>query len=97
MISNLPDWDSQLAQLRAEIDEVDTVIAKGLLRRLQLADKIGHLKARSGTLAMSESRQTEILHKLSTQFPELPASEIKEVWQCLFKLSIIRQLKIIEK
>ena len=97
MVFNLPDYESQLAQIRAKIDEVDMVIAKGLANRLQLADEIGQLKARTGNLAMSESRQTEILHKLSTQFPELLASEIKEVWQTLFKLSITRQLKIIEK
>jgi hypothetical protein len=97
MISNLPDWESQLAQIRAKIDEVDMVIAEGLLHRLQLADEVGQLKARTGNLAMSETRQTEILHKLSTQFPELQPAEINAVWQTLFKLSITRQLKIIEK
>ena len=97
MISTVPDYDSQLAQIRAKIDEVDMVIAEGLVHRLQLADEIGQLKARTGILAMSESRQTEILHKISTQFPELQASEINAVWQTLFKLSITRQLKIIEK
>ena len=97
MISNLPDYASQLAQLRAKIDEVDMVLAESLLRRLQFADEIGRLKARTGNLAMSESRQTEILHKISTQFPELQASEINAVWQTLFNLSITRQLKIIEK
>jgi chorismate mutase len=97
MISNVPDYDSQLAQIRAKIDEVDMVIAEGLVHRLQLADEIGRLKARTGNLAMSESRQTEILHKLSTQFLELQPSEINAVWQTLFKLSIIRQQQIIEK
>jgi len=97
MISNLPDYASQLAQIRSKIDEVDTVLAESLLRRLQLADEIGRLKARTGNLAMSESRQTEIMHKLSTQFLELQPSEINEVWQTLFKLSIIRQQQIIEK
>ena len=97
MISNLPDYESQLAQIRAKIDEVDMVIAEGLANRLKLADEIGQLKARTGNLAMSESRQTEILHRLSTQFLELQPPEIKEVWQTLFKLSITRQLKIIEK
>jgi chorismate mutase len=97
MISTVPDYKSQLAQIRAKIDEVDMVIAEGLVIRLQLADEIGQLKARTGNLTMSETRQTEILHKLSTQFPELLASEIKEVWQTLFKISITRQLQIIEK
>ena len=97
MISTVPDYDSQLAQIRAKIDEVDMVIAEGLVIRLQLADEIGQLKARTGNLAMSESRQTEILHKISTQFLELQPSEINAVWQTLFNLSITRQLKIIEK
>jgi chorismate mutase len=97
MISTVLDYESQLAQIRAKIDEVDMVIAEGLVIRLQLADEIGQLKARTGNLTMSESRQTEILHKISTQFLELHPSEIKEVWQTLFKLSITRQLKIIEK
>ena len=94
---NLPEYETQLAQIRAKIDEVDMVLAESLLCRLQLADEIGQLKARAGNLAMSESRQTEILHKVSTQFPELQPSEIHEVWQTLFKLSIARQLQIIEK
>ena len=97
MISTVPDYDSQLAQIRAKIDEVDMVIAEGLVHRLQLADEIGQLKARTGILAMSESRQTEILHKISTQFLELQPSEINAVWQTLFNLSITRQLKIIKK
>ena len=97
MISNLPDYESQLAQIRAKIDEVDMVIAEGLVIRLQLADEIGQLKARTGNLTMSESRQTEILHKISTQFLELQPSEINAVWQTIFNLSITRQLKIIEK
>ena len=97
MVFNLPDYESQLVQIRAKIDEVDTVIAEGLVIRLQLADEIGQLKARTGILAMSESRQTEILHKISTQFLELQPSEINAVWQTLFNLSITRQLKIIKK
>ena len=94
---NLSDYETQLAQIRAKIDEVDMVLAESLLRRLQLADEIGQLKARAGNLAMSESRQTEILHKVSKQFPELHPSEIHDVWQTLFKLSIARQQQIIEK
>lgn len=97
MISTVPDYESQLAQIRAKIDEVDMVIAEGLVIRLQLADEIGQLKARTGNLTMSESRQTEILHKISTQFLELQPSEINAVWQTIFNLSITRQLKIIEK
>jgi len=94
---NLPEYETHLAQIRAKIDEVDIVLAESLLRRLQLADEIGQLKARAGNLAMSESRQTEILRKLSTQFLELHPSEIHDFWQTLFKLSIARQQQIIEK
>lgn len=94
---NLSDYETQLAQIRDKIDEVDMVLAESLLRRLQLADEIGQLKARAGILAMSETRQTEILHKVSKQFLELHPSEIHDVWQTLFKLSIARQQQIIEK
>jgi chorismate mutase len=94
---NLQDNETQLDQIRAKIDEVDTVLAENLLHRLKLADEIGRLKARSGAPSMSKSRQAEILHRISTQFPELQPSEIHEVWQTLFKLSIARQLQIIEK
>jgi chorismate mutase len=94
---NLQDIETQLDQIRAKIDAVDTVLAENLLHRLKLADEIGRLKARTGDPTMSKSRQAEILHKLSTQFPELHPSEIHEVWQTLFKLSIARQLQIIEK
>jgi len=94
---NLQDSETQLDQIRAKIDAVDTVLAENLLHRLKLADEIGRLKARTGDPTMSKSRQAEILHKLSTQFPELYSSEIHEVWQTLFKLSIARQLQIIEK
>ena len=96
MISNLPDYEAQLAQIRAQIDEVDVVLAESLLHRLQLADEIGRLKARTRTLAMSETRQTEIIDRLATQFPELQLAEITAVWQTLFKLSITRQLRIID-
>jgi len=94
---NLQDSETQLDQIRAKIDAVDTVLAENLLHRLKLADEIGRLKARTGDPTMSKSRQAEILHKLSTKFPELSSSEIHEVWQTLFKLSIARQLQIIEK
>lgn len=94
---NLQDSETQLDQIRAKIDEVDIILAENLLRRLKLADEIGQLKARTGDPTMSKSRQAEILHKLSEQFPELHPSEIHEVWQTLFKLSIARQLQIIEK
>jgi chorismate mutase len=94
---NLQDSETQLDQIRAKIDEVDIILAENLLRRLKLADEIGQLKARTGDPTMSKSRQAEILHKISEQFPELHPSEIHEVWQTLFKLSIARQLQIIEK
>lgn len=97
MIRISPDHETQLDQIRAKIDEVDSVIAENLLLRLKLADEIGQLKARTADPTMSESRQAEILHRLSAQFPDLQPFEITEVWQCLFKLSITRQLKIIEK
>lgn len=96
-ISNLPDYQAQLAQIRAQIDEVDVVLAESLLCRLQLADKIGRLKASTGQLNPSEARQTEILHQLATQFPELHPAEITAVWQTLFRLSITRQLQLIDK
>lgn len=97
MIFDLPDYETSLAQIRAKIDEVDIVLAENLLIRLKLTDEIGRLKARSGKSTMSKSRQTEILYKLSKHFPELQPTEIEEVWQALFKLSITRQLQIIEK
>jgi chorismate mutase len=97
MTNHLPDYETQLAQIRARIDEVDAILAESLLHRLQLADEIGRLKARTRTLAMSETRQTEIIDRLATQFPELHRAEINAVWQILFRLSITRQLRIIDK
>lgn len=97
MITNLSAYAEKLAAIRAQIDEVDVVLAKSLVRRLHLADEIGRLKASTGQLDMSEARQTEILHQLATQFPELHLAEITAVWQTLFRLSITRQLQIIDK
>lgn len=94
---NLADYEAELAKIRAQIDEVDRALAQGLIRRLQLADEIGQLKASTGQLEMSEARQAQILAQLAAQFPELDQVEIAAVWQILFGLSIARQLAIMNK
>lgn len=95
--SSLPDYEADLAKLRARIDEVDLTLAQGLVHRLQLADEIGQLKASTGRLEMSAARQAEILAQLAAQFPELDPTEIAAVWQILFELSIARQQLILNK
>lgn len=94
---NLADYEAALAKLRAQIDAVDQALAQHLVHRLQLADEIGRLKASTGQLEMSETRQAQILAQLAAQFPELDQVEIAAVWQILFGLSIARQLTIMNK
>lgn len=77
----------ELDLLRTKIDDIDEKIVKLLKERLSVAEEIGKEKKRQSLPIENLARETEILDKVSSEFPKEVEKEVKEVYQTIFTLS----------
>jgi len=84
-----------LLQLRKQIDRLDDRIVALLNQRLQLARKVGLIKARNGNKIYDPKREKEVLSRLlSTQKGPLNQSELCLIYQNILKISRKHQKQI---
>ena len=89
----MSDYNIKLKELRNKIDIVDTEICDALLKRFNVTEEIGRLKAVYSVGEMSTLRQTEILARLSSR-PDVSlsrANTLAQIYEAIFKASILSQ------
>ena len=86
-----------IADFRKEIDRIDDAILAQLLRRAQIAKKIGSIKAKSGSDIYSSSRESLILQQILSQVKEpLAIEDVESIFQEILNAcrNIQRQLRL---
>lgn len=79
---------NELDALRAEIDEVDYQIVKCFERRMELSEKIGEYKLRTGMQIFDAKREEEVLErKLALLSDPHLRSQLTELYELLMALS----------
>jgi chorismate mutase len=89
----MSDYNIKLKELRNKIDVIDTEICDALLKRFNVTEEIGRLKAVYSVEEMSTLRQTEILARLSSR-PDVSlsrANTLAQIYEVIFKASILSQ------
>ena len=92
------DYIDQLNQLRAEIDVTDNQLIEVLGKRMQIADKIGHLKKTRNVAVLQKSRWNEILGKMILEGEEHGLSEefVLRMFKAIHQESINHQKRILK-
>ena len=61
------EFDRQLAELRAEIDDVDSLLVQLLARRREITSKVGELKSQVGMPIYAPDREQSLIHERREQ------------------------------
>ena len=93
------DYNQELSRVRSEIDRIDTHIYSFLKIRTMLTTEVGELKQKYGVVEMDRNRREEIYNRLEELAIQdnLPVALVKEVYDVIFKQSIIQQTEILNK
>ncbi len=85
-----------LHHLRKQIDRMDDQIVRLLIRRLELAQRIGNLKMRNGNKVYNRRRERQILSRLSTGLKgPLTDRELRSIYQRILKVSRDHQKRVL--
>lgn len=77
-----------LEQLRAEIDECDSILVATMKRRFQIAERIAEFKIEQGLALYQPDREAAILAKLAGGNQAYPYGEqMKTLYETIFRLS----------
>lgn len=77
-----------LEQLRAEIDECDSILVAAMKRRFQIAERIAEFKIEQGLALYQPDREAAILEKLAGGNQAYPYGEqMKSLYETIFRLS----------
>ena len=88
------DKDTKLEALRVEIDECDKHIIKHLVRRFELARKVGIYKAIHSLPVLDETRETQILADRNRQASEIGDYPVEEIFRLIIEESRQVQIKV---
>ena len=93
----MSNYYAELKKLRDKIDAIDTEMCNALLKRFQVTEEIGTLKAAHNIEEMSALRQTEILARLSSRSDVSlsRANTLAQIYEVIFKASILSQQVIL--
>lgn len=92
-------YQINIQNFRNEIDELDSKILKFLNKRMQIADKIGHLKKDKNIALFQKDRWQEVLNKMRKEAKDFELDEqfIAAIYKAIHQESIARQANIINK
>jgi len=82
-----------LAELRGEIDALDSDLARLFRHRLKVVDKIASVKRESGALVCDSGREAEILARVAVEAGEGYAEDVCRLFASIFDISRARQLE----
>lgn len=94
--TNDPEFSRALANLRAEIDQIDSELFELLAKRMHVAERIGAVKRDNNVAILQGERWNSIVENIVAQAKELGLSEdfLKTVLQAIHIESINRQNEI---
>lgn len=87
----------ELNEIREKIDSVDDEITKLYLKRMELVKDVADFKASTGKIVSDNSREREIIFRLSQKAPEELKMYIKELYETVFFTSRAYQSTLIGK
>ncbi|MFQ6604475.1 MAG: chorismate mutase [Fidelibacterota bacterium] len=93
--SRKPDAQAMIAEYRRQIDQIDESLLDLLITRMDVAVKVGEVKARTGMAVADSDREKAILDRLIalTNNP-LSRKHIKRIFQEIFRAAKDVQRKI---
>lgn len=93
------EYNSNIANLRTQIDVIDNQIIEILGKRMKVADQIGQLKKQKNVAVLQNNRWNEILGKMILEGEEHGLSEefVLRMFKAIHQESINHQEKIIKK
>ncbi len=87
----------ELAELRKEIDEIDSQIIDLFERRMKVCSKVAEYKIENNMPVLDKTREDEKLERLKTMMSDEMREYGASLYSCLFELSRDYQKKIIER
>lgn len=95
----MPNYNTELKNLREQIDIIDDNICSWLALRVHLSQTIGHLKVERRVTEMSEKRREKILKRLKKIAIEkgIPRYFLQDVYKIILEHSVLTQNIIIYK
>jgi chorismate mutase len=95
----MPNYNTELKNLREQIDVIDDQICAWLAARIRLSQTIGHLKVERGVTEMSEKRKEKILKRLKKIAIEkgIPNYLLQDIYKIILEHSVLTQNVIIYK
>lgn len=90
------DFNSQLTNLRTQIDELDSKLISILAKRMQIADAIGQLKKEKNVAVLQSNRWNEVLRRMIAEGEGKGLSEefILRLFKAIHQESIVHQEKV---
>lgn len=90
------DFNSQLTNLRTQIDELDSKLISILAKRMQIADAIGQVKKEKNVAVLQSNRWNEVLRRMIAEGEGKGLSEefILRLFQAIHQESIVHQEKV---
>ena len=91
--------DTQLEELRSEIDRIDSYILNILSERMDIAEKIGEFKKKNNITILQSGRWDAIVHDRTQKGLEKGLTEdfVKELFEAIHNESIRHQTKIMNQ
>ncbi len=74
----------EIKALRHDIDQIDEAIALSLTQRHFLSQKVQALKKAQGQTSYSPDREQEILARIKSLFPSIPAQTVDQIYLSIF-------------
>ena len=90
------DFNSQLTNLRTQIDELDSKLITILANRMQIADAIGQVKKEKNVAVLQSNRWNEVLRRMIAEGEGKGLSEefILRLFKAIHQESIVHQEKV---
>ena len=76
-----------IKELRLQIDSIDDEIRELFLRRMEIAKSISEYKRENDLPVLNESREKEIIARLTNNGNDEMSSYIKDLYEAIFDLS----------
>ncbi|MDR0847364.1 MAG: chorismate mutase [Lactobacillales bacterium] len=89
--------DEKLAELRQKIDEIDTLLARALVERLDTVAQVGIVKKQNDFEVLDGSREEKVYDNVLAGVNEEHEKFIKEIYDVILSTSRKFQQKIIEE
>lgn len=81
----------EIDNLREEIDIIDSQLVKLFVKRMEVVEKIGEAKSKTGAAVEDAQRESKVLFNITQNIPEDMSFYITELYMKIFALTKLRQ------